>query len=141
MPIITAYLSQIFSLYCQFFSYCIEASLILCRSSVIRISINFFINCFVITEWCARQDSIGPVNNEAVQEWLDNMTYDKKGLIHLFSWSGLIDTNMLLQDVFRVPNLETGTMEPIISSLTQTEEEMFQNMMRRLHIIFQVRID
>ncbi|XP_047739020.1 proline dehydrogenase 1, mitochondrial isoform X2 [Hyalella azteca] len=84
-----------------------------------------------------KQEAIGPVDNEAVQKWLDNMTYDKKGLIHLFSWSGLIDTNMLLQDVFRVPNLVTGKMEPLISTLTKEEEEMFKNMMRRLHTIFQ----
>lgn len=85
-----------------------------------------------------RQEAIGPVDNESVQNWLDNMTYDKKGLIHLFSWSGLIDTNILLQDLFQVPNLDSGKMEPIISALTREEEEMFKNMMRRLHTIFQV---
>lgn len=77
-------------------------------------------------------------DNQAVKKWLDNMTYDKKGLIHLFSWSGLIDTNILLGDLFRVPNLNSGQMEPLISALTREEEEMFKNMMRRLHTIFQV---
>lgn len=77
-------------------------------------------------------------DNPAIQEWLDNMTYDTKGLIHLFSWSGLIDTNILLSDLFRVPSLNTGQMEPLISALTREEEEMFKNMMRRLHTIFQV---
>ncbi|XP_063605403.1 proline dehydrogenase 1, mitochondrial-like isoform X3 [Penaeus indicus] len=76
-------------------------------------------------------------DNQAVKKWLDNMTYDKKGLIHLFSWSGLIDTNILLGDLFRVPNLNSGQMEPLISALTREEEEMFKNMMRRLHTIFQ----
>ncbi|XP_050710663.1 proline dehydrogenase 1, mitochondrial-like isoform X2 [Eriocheir sinensis] len=75
--------------------------------------------------------------NPAIHEWLDNMTYDTKGLIHLFSWSGLIDTNILLSDLFRVPNLNSGQMEPLISALTREEEEMFKNMMRRLHTIFQ----
>ncbi|XP_047476228.1 proline dehydrogenase 1, mitochondrial-like [Penaeus chinensis] len=76
-------------------------------------------------------------DNKDVKFWLDNMTYDKKGLIHLFSWSGLIDTNILLGDLFRVPNLNSGQMEPLISALTREEEEMFKNMMRRLHTIFQ----
>ncbi|XP_045116029.1 LOW QUALITY PROTEIN: proline dehydrogenase 1, mitochondrial-like [Portunus trituberculatus] len=75
-------------------------------------------------------------DNPAIREWLDNMTYDTKGLIHLFSWSGLIDANILLSDLFRVPNLNSGQMEPIISALTTEEEEMFKNMMRRLHTIF-----
>uniref|UniRef100_A0A2P2HY78 Proline dehydrogenase n=1 Tax=Hirondellea gigas TaxID=1518452 RepID=A0A2P2HY78_9CRUS len=88
-----------------------------------------------------KKESIGPVDNEAVQNWLDHMTYDKKGLIHLFSWSGLIDTNMLLSDVFQVPNLDSGKMEPIITALTREEEEMFKNMMRRLHTIFQYARD
>lgn len=77
-------------------------------------------------------------DNLDVKKWLDSMTYDKKGLIHLFSWSGLIDTNILLGDLFRVPNLNSGQMEPLISALTREEEEMFKNMMRRLHTIFQV---
>lgn len=78
-------------------------------------------------------------DNEEVKKWLQSMTYDKKGLIHLFSWSGLIDANILLQDLFKVPNLNTGKLEPIISALTSDEEEMFRNMMRRLHTIFKVR--
>ena len=77
-------------------------------------------------------------DNPDIQHWLDNMTADRKGLIHLFSWSGLIDCNILLQDLFKVPNLNTGKLEPIISALTKEEEEMFKNMMRRLHTIFKV---
>lgn len=84
-----------------------------------------------------REENI-QTDNPAIRDWLDNMTYDTKGLIHLFSWSGLIDTNILLSDLFRVPNLNSGQMEPIISALTQEEEEMFKNMMRRFHTIFQV---
>ncbi|XP_066984236.1 proline dehydrogenase 1, mitochondrial-like isoform X3 [Macrobrachium rosenbergii] len=83
-----------------------------------------------------RQENV-KVDDPAVTKWLKNMTYDKKGLIHIFSWSGLIDANMLLSDMFRVPNLNTGQMEPLISALTREEEEMFKNMMRRLHTIFQ----
>lgn len=69
------------------------------------------------------------------------MTYDKKSIIHLFSWSGLIDTNILLTDMFKVPNLKSGKMEPLISALTREEEEMFKNMMRRLHTIFQYAME
>jgi len=84
-----------------------------------------------------RQESIGEVDNPQIQNWLNNMTYDQKGLIHLFTWSGLIDSKMLLKEMFQVPNLKTLKMEPIISTLTNEEEEMFKNMMRRLHTIFQ----
>lgn len=81
------------------------------------------------------------VENEQVKDWLDHMTYDKQGLIHLFSWSGLIDTNILLQDLFQVPNLKTGRMEPLISALTQEEEDQFKNMLSRIHTVFQTAKD
>ena len=77
---------------------------------------------------------------EVIQDWLENMTYDKQGLINLFDWGGLLDTNILLQDMFKVPNLKTGRMEPLISALTDEEEEQFKNMLRRMHTVFQVQI-
>lgn len=98
-------------------------------------------------------------DNPAVKKWLQQMTYDQKGytlqywrsilnfniqifvfsLIHLFSWSGLIDANILLNDFFKVPNLQTGRMEPLITALSPEEEEMACNMLRRLNTIFSVR--
>eukprot|EP00092_Neocalanus_flemingeri_P028909 GFUD01031392.1.p1 GENE.GFUD01031392.1~~GFUD01031392.1.p1 ORF type:complete len:675 (+),score=189.08 GFUD01031392.1:55-2079(+) len=77
------------------------------------------------------------VEKPAVQNWLDNMTYDKQGLINMFDWGGLLDINVLLQDAFKVPNLQTGRMEPLISALTDEEEEQFKNMLRRMHTVFQ----
>jgi len=79
--------------------------------------------------------------NADVQDWLSNMTFDKKGLIHLFSWSGLIDSEMLMKEVFQVPNLKTGRMEPMIHVLTTKEEEQFRNMLTRLHTIMQAASD
>lgn len=73
--------------------------------------------------------------NEDVQNWLSNMTADRKGLIHLFSWSGLIDSNLLLKEVFQVPNLKTGKMETMTHILTEKEEEQFRNMLNRLNTI------
>merc|ERR1719334_686324 len=75
--------------------------------------------------------------NPEVEEWLSRMTHDKKGLIHLFSWSGLIDTKLLLKEVFQVPCLKTGQMQPLIKALTTREEEQFRNMLKRLHTVFQ----
>lgn len=81
------------------------------------------------------------LNNHQVENWLNNMTWDKEGLIHLFSWSGLIDTRILLQDLFQVPNLKTGKMERLISALTDEEEEQFKNLLNRLHTVFQAAKD
>ena len=62
-------------------------------------------------------------------------------LLHLFSWSGLVDSEMLLKEAFQVPNLKTGKMEPLISALTEKEEEQFRNMLTRLHTIMQAAKD
>ncbi|KAF8788695.1 proline dehydrogenase 1, mitochondrial-like isoform X1 [Argiope bruennichi] len=78
------------------------------------------------------------VEKKEVREFLQHMDYDKKGLMNLYCWSGLVDMDYVISDLFKVPNLKTGTMEPIISALTEEEEEMFRNMMRRLHHIAKV---
>ena len=69
-----------------------------------------------------------------------NMFFPDFRLINMFSWSGLIDTNILLSEAFQVPNLKTGKMEPLITSLTHREEEQFANMLKRLNTVFQVPI-
>jgi len=76
-----------------------------------------------------------------VDKFLENMTGDKDGIIHLFNWSSLVDEGKDLGDVFQVPNLETGKMEPLITgddngALTRDEERQFRNMVVRLHKIF-----
>lgn len=74
-------------------------------------------------------------DNIDVQKWFQQMDYDQRGLMNLFSWNGLIDMQQLISDLFKVPNLTTGRLEPIIRALTVEEEEMFRNMMRRIHTI------
>lgn len=72
-----------------------------------------------------------------INDWFKHMDFDRRGLINLFSWNGLIDMSELASDVFKVPNLKTGRMENIIKALTHEEDEMFRNMMRRIHTIAQ----
>jgi proline dehydrogenase len=79
--------------------------------------------------------------NENVQNFLEQIVADDAGVIHLFNWSSIIDGGKGLGDVFQVPNLKTGVMEPLISgdddgALTLDEERQFQNMLKRLHTIF-----
>jgi proline dehydrogenase len=74
-------------------------------------------------------------DNEEVQRWFQGMDYDQRGLMNIFSWNGLIDMQHLINDLFKVPNLTTGRIERIITALTREEEEMFRNMMRRIHQI------
>ncbi|XP_067015376.2 proline dehydrogenase 1, mitochondrial isoform X1 [Anabrus simplex] len=70
-----------------------------------------------------------------VKKFLDKITYDREGVIHLFPWSGIIDENQQLSETFRVPDLKTGRMVRLITQLTPKEEEMFRNMIRRLDML------
>jgi len=82
------------------------------------------------------------IQSADVDNFLENMVGDQEGIIHLFNWSKLIDGDGDMGDVFQVPNLETGKMEPLITgddngALTKDEEIQFRNMVNRLHKIFQ----
>nr|XP_022904865.1 proline dehydrogenase 1, mitochondrial isoform X2 [Onthophagus taurus] len=77
----------------------------------------------------------------SVQKFLDNLTSDSKGILHLFPWSGIIDENQELNTTFRVPDLKTGRMARLITQLSPKEEEMFKNMIRRLNTIVKAAQD
>ncbi|KAH8270923.1 hypothetical protein KR044_000270 [Drosophila immigrans] len=74
-------------------------------------------------------------DNKDVQQFLQNVTSDKEGILHLFPWSGIVDEDSQLSDTFRVPDPTTGQMRRLISQISTKEEEMFRNMIRRLNTI------
>ena len=74
-------------------------------------------------------------DNPEIRKWLDTMDYDRRGLMNIFSWNGLVDMQRMMSDVFTVLNIRSGRIEKVISALTNEEEEMFRNMMRRMHTI------
>ena len=78
------------------------------------------------------------VEKPAVQNFLEHMTADQKGIINLFDWKSLLDlrADTNLEDTFQVPNLKTGRMEPLITALTEDEEEQFRNCIRRMNTLF-----
>lgn len=76
-----------------------------------------------------------------VKKFLDKITYDREGMIHLFPWSGIIDENQQLSETFRVPDLKTGRMVRLITQLTSKEEEMFRNMIRRVNTLAKMAQD
>ncbi|XP_016986565.1 proline dehydrogenase 1, mitochondrial isoform X1 [Drosophila rhopaloa] len=80
-------------------------------------------------------------DNKDVKEFLNNVTSDKEGILHLFPWSGIVDEDSQLSDTFRVPDPQTGQMRRLISQIPPKEEEMFRNMIRRLNTIVKAAAD
>ena len=75
------------------------------------------------------------MDSPEVKQWFKSMDSDQRGMMNLFSWNGLVDMNILVSDLFKVPNLKSGKMENVIKALSREEDEMFRNMMRRIHTI------
>ncbi|KAG5899648.1 hypothetical protein JTB14_036021 [Gonioctena quinquepunctata] len=80
-------------------------------------------------------------DKESLRKFLKQVTYDKQGVLHLFPWSGIIDENQELSTTFRVPDLKSGRMIRLITQLSPKEEEMFQNMIRRMNTIVKAAQD
>ncbi|XP_026473086.1 proline dehydrogenase 1, mitochondrial isoform X4 [Ctenocephalides felis] len=80
-------------------------------------------------------------DNKDVKQFLQKVTSDKEGILHLFPWSGIVDENRELSDTFRVPDPKTGQMRRLISQIPPKEEEMFRNMIRRLNTLVKTAQD
>lgn len=71
------------------------------------------------------------------KKFLQNVVTDEEGVIHLFPWSGIINENFKLNEGFQIPSRKEGRMVKLISKLSEEEEEMFRNMLRRLNTLIQ----
>lgn len=78
------------------------------------------------------------VSDEAIQVFLKHVVEDDAGLIHVFPWSGIIDSDLELSSTFVIPELNSGKLVQLISQLSSKEEEMFQNMIRRVSNVIRV---
>ncbi|KAK6636553.1 hypothetical protein RUM43_010215 [Polyplax serrata] len=82
-----------------------------------------------------RYEQANVLTEGPVKEFLDRVTYDEQGVIHLFPWYGIIDDNQQLSDTFRVPDLKSGKMVRLVTQFSPKEEEMFRNMVRRVNTV------
>lgn len=80
-------------------------------------------------------------DQKEVKKFLEKVTSDKDGILHLFPWSGIINEDCELSETFRVPDPVTGQMRRLISQIPPKEEEMFRNMIRRLNTIVKTAQD
>lgn len=76
-------------------------------------------------------------DDPTVKAWLDGLTFDSSGLIHVLPWQGLLEAQKGLGDTLKVADFATGKMLNLMPLLSNMEEKMFRNMMERLHTIFQ----
>uniref|UniRef100_A0AC34QTB5 Proline dehydrogenase n=1 Tax=Panagrolaimus sp. JU765 TaxID=591449 RepID=A0AC34QTB5_9BILA len=72
------------------------------------------------------------VDDKAVKEWFESIDFDHDGYVDIHDWGHLLDANKQLSSMFKVLNVRTGKIQPLIEKLSKSEEQEFSNMMQRL---------
>ncbi|KAE9553790.1 hypothetical protein FO519_003011 [Halicephalobus sp. NKZ332] len=72
------------------------------------------------------------VDSKQVKEWFKTVDFDDDGFVDFHDWGNLLDKNKEVASMFKVLNIRTGKVQPLIENLSKSEEQEFANMMQRL---------
>lgn len=78
---------------------------------------------------------------DRAEKFVESITSDKEGVIHLFPWSGILNDDFDFNETFQVPDLKTGEMVRFMTQLSASEEEQFRNMIRRFNTVVRAAKD
>ncbi|KAE9421483.1 hypothetical protein Angca_004814, partial [Angiostrongylus cantonensis] len=70
--------------------------------------------------------------SQVIRDWFKTVDFDGDGYVDFHGWSKILDDHVKLGSMFKILNIKTGQLEPLIQNLTAKEEQEFSNMMRRL---------
>jgi proline dehydrogenase len=85
------------------------------------------------------ENGIYVIKPESFPTFINEFAILLNRLIHILPWKGVIEAQQNLREALKVADLSTGKMQTLVPPLSDREEEMFRNMMRRLHTIFKVQ--
>lgn len=80
-------------------------------------------------------------DQDTAQKFLNMMTSDDEGIIHLFPWSGILNDEFEVNETFQVLDLNTGEMVRFMTQLTKEEIMQFKNMIRRFNTVLKCASD
>ncbi|CAD6191316.1 unnamed protein product [Caenorhabditis auriculariae] len=70
-------------------------------------------------------------DSQSARKWFRTVDFDSDGEVDFHGWNKLLDDNTKLGQLFKVLNINTGELEPLIQNLSNEEELEFRNMVRR----------
>ncbi|XP_019620712.1 PREDICTED: proline dehydrogenase 1, mitochondrial-like [Branchiostoma belcheri] len=83
-----------------------------------------------------RLEELGvPMSRDESGWWFTWMDQDASGDVDLLEWNQMLKPSHSLRKLFVVPNIETGELEPAMSSITEEEEEQMKNMLQRMNML------
>ncbi|KAI6236477.1 Proline dehydrogenase [Aphelenchoides besseyi] len=71
-------------------------------------------------------------DNNNVKEWFKMIDFDDDGFVDYHDWGRLLDLSSDMTSMFKVLNIRTGQLEPLIVNLTKAEERECNNMIQRI---------
>lgn len=60
------------------------------------------------------------------------LDFDADGFVDFYDWGRILDMNCEVTSMFKVLNIRTGKLEPLIVNLTKEEEQECKNMFERI---------
>ncbi|XP_007909805.2 proline dehydrogenase 1, mitochondrial-like [Callorhinchus milii] len=84
------------------------------------------------------QDSLvklGLANKDEIVKWISGENLGLCGTVDLLDWNKLIDNRTKITELFLVPNMKSGLIEPLLSRFTDVEESQMKRMLQRMDIL------
>lgn len=84
------------------------------------------------------QDSLvrlGVATKEESENWFTGENLGGSGTVDLLSWNSLIDSRTKISKLLLTPNIQTGQLEPLLSSFTDEEEMQMKRMLQRMDVL------
>uniref|UniRef100_A0A1A8JUQ7 Proline dehydrogenase n=1 Tax=Nothobranchius kuhntae TaxID=321403 RepID=A0A1A8JUQ7_NOTKU len=78
---------------------------------------------------------LGVGAKDDIENWFTGEKLGSSGTIDLLDWNSLITDTTKISNLLMVPNVETGQLEPLLSTFTAEEESQMKRMLQRVDIL------
>ncbi|XP_030598035.1 proline dehydrogenase 1, mitochondrial isoform X2 [Archocentrus centrarchus] len=78
---------------------------------------------------------LGVGAKDDIDNWFTGEKLGLSGTIDLLDWNSLINDTTKISNLFMVPNLQTGHLEPLLNIFTAEEERQMKRMLQRVDIL------
>ncbi|XP_078277634.1 proline dehydrogenase 1, mitochondrial-like [Rhinoraja longicauda] len=72
---------------------------------------------------------------DEITHWFTGEKIGLSGTVDLLDWNSLIDNRTKVAKLFVVPNVQTGTIEPLLLQFTEQEELQMKRMLQRMDVL------